>query len=89
MYHSGMSFGTKCSLPASYSTLINLYIRRNQRSVPLPSVLLFYHNSLILAAHQSINEPKLKLLSTFALESTTKSAIINLLKVDLPGQKSK
>jgi hypothetical protein len=56
MYHSGINLGTRCSLPASYSILIDKYLRQNRKNAKFPLILLFYRSLLTPVAHQNIHE---------------------------------
>lgn len=86
MYQFGISFGTRCSLPASYSILINKYTNQNRKSAKFPSISLSYHNFITLSASRSNHEQGPLLLSAFVLESISLSDQEGLIKVgQLPG----
>lgn len=67
MYQFGISFGTKCSLPANYSKLIKIYVHQNRKNVKCLLILQSYHNLPTIEVNHNINAPMLMLRLIFVL----------------------
>jgi hypothetical protein len=89
MYQFGISFGTKCSLPANYSKLIEIYVHQNQKNVKCPLISQSYHNLATIEVNHNINAPMLMLRSIFVLVNKALFVKLNRLIKDLLEERSR